>query len=169
MTQLYPSTGPIDHSAYLLRVVRSLHLNFQELSVLLSRNPTLKDPKLADIKTLFQNAHWLINMYRPHQARESLIAMMEEEIAEAEREIEESGKMRVRVEEVLKGMEERGFEAMKEAEMDRERERDRKKADRGLTGDEEGESRKESVEQESRNKDTKRLWKLMQDIDVGPD
>jgi mediator of RNA polymerase II transcription subunit 7 len=100
----------LHHPTYLLLILRSLHLNFGELQTILSQNPSLKDQKLEDIKNLFQNAHWLINMYRPHQARESLIAMMEAMVEDGRREMEKCERMKARIEEILEGLEERGKE-----------------------------------------------------------
>jgi mediator of RNA polymerase II transcription subunit 7 len=100
----------LHHPTYLLLILRSLHLNFGELQTILSQNPSLKDQKLEDIKNLFQNAHWLINMYRPHQARESLIAMVEGMVEDGRREMEKCERMKERVEEVLEGLEKRGRE-----------------------------------------------------------
>lgn len=59
-------------------------------------------PKVQDIRTILINMHHLINEYRPHQARETLIMMMEEQIEQMDKEIEDSRKARERVEEVLR-------------------------------------------------------------------
>lgn len=101
VTQLYPDEKNIDHPRYLLQIVRSLHLNFQELNIILAQNPSLKDAKLEDIKDLFQNANWLVNMYRPHQARENLIAMMEEQIVAGRGELEECDRLKGKVGEMM--------------------------------------------------------------------
>jgi mediator of RNA polymerase II transcription subunit 7 len=50
------------------------------------------------------NAHHLINTYRPHQARESLIVMMESQLAEGRKETEQCEKMKKKVEERLQFM-----------------------------------------------------------------
>jgi mediator of RNA polymerase II transcription subunit 7 len=59
-------------------------------------------PKVQDIRTILINMHHLINEYRPHQARETLIMMMEEQLEEMDKEIEDSRRAREKVEGVLK-------------------------------------------------------------------
>jgi mediator of RNA polymerase II transcription subunit 7 len=70
----------LDRVKYLKRTVRSLLLNFLELIDVLSEDPVESETKLKDLTTLFLNAHMMVNEYRPHQARETLILMMEDEI-----------------------------------------------------------------------------------------
>jgi mediator of RNA polymerase II transcription subunit 7 len=84
---------------------RSLTVAYLELLGILSVNPTSeqKDQKLRDILTLVTNMHALINEYRPHQARETLILEMERQVERKKREIEGVRKMRERVREVLEG------------------------------------------------------------------
>ena len=50
-------------------------------------------------------------MYRPHQARETLIMMMEEQLEEGRKEMEECERVRGKVEESLKMMEGLGLNA----------------------------------------------------------
>jgi len=44
--------------------------------------------KVNDLQTILYNIHDVINTYRPHQAREALIEMMQGEIKRVEREVE---------------------------------------------------------------------------------
>ncbi|KAF7548277.1 hypothetical protein G7Z17_g7176 [Cylindrodendrum hubeiense] len=69
-----------DRALELKRLAKSLLLNFLELSGTLSRNPSHAEAKVQDLRTLFINFHHILNEYRPHQARESAIAMMQEHL-----------------------------------------------------------------------------------------
>ena len=143
--QLFPDTLPSGgHAYYLTKITKSILLNFLELTAILSADPSAATPKLEDIKRLFLNAHHLINMYRPHQARETLIMMMEEQLAEGRREMEECERVRGKVEESLREME--GFG------------RDGETAEKSETSAE-----KRDVEKEV--EDTQRMWQMIQALD----
>lgn len=82
--QLYPADAgeseQFDPIIHLQTLTRAILLNFLELVGTLSVNPTQGLEKVEDLQHLFYNVHDLINRYRPHQARESLILMMEEQV-----------------------------------------------------------------------------------------
>ncbi|KAI9834040.1 MAG: hypothetical protein M1819_003325 [Sarea resinae] len=106
--QLYPahSSGgesgwTFDHTFYLRKIAKSLLLNFLELVGVLSVAPEQYGRKIEDLRTLFVNAHHLINEYRPHQARESLIMMMEEQLERSRRETEGVRQIKEKVERIL--------------------------------------------------------------------
>ncbi|RDW78588.1 mediator complex subunit MED7 [Aspergillus mulundensis] len=115
ITQLYPSspkpgangepasqpTQPLNHAYYLLKISKSLLLNFLEFVGILSVAPDQFEPKVEDIRNLFINAHHLLNLYRPHQARESLIMMMEEQLARSREEIQQMDKLKEELNGVL--------------------------------------------------------------------
>lgn len=70
----------------------------------MSVNPEHYVEKIQDLRTLFINFHHLLNEYRPHQARESLILMMEEQLERARSETRGIEVMKEKVEGVLRGL-----------------------------------------------------------------
>lgn len=90
-----------NHADKLIHITRSILLNFLELADILSKNPEHFGPKIDDLTVLFYNAHHLLNEYRPHQARETLIAMMEERISSMRTDIQDVKDMEVKVDEML--------------------------------------------------------------------
>ena len=114
--QLYPSSNgadatsqsassTLDRQNYLFRFIRSIMLSYVALLGIVASNPTSphKDEKLKDILTMVTNMHALINEYRPHQARETLIGKMEEQVERKQKEIQGVKKMAERVRTVLDG------------------------------------------------------------------
>ncbi|KAL5343584.1 MED7 protein-domain-containing protein [Aspergillus crustosus] len=115
ITQLYPSSPkpgpngepasqpaqPLNHAYYLMKISKSLLLNFLEFVGILSIAPDQFEPKIEDIRNLFINAHHLLNLYRPHQARESLIMMMEDQLRRTKDEIHEMDKLKEELTSVL--------------------------------------------------------------------
>ena len=77
--QVYPAdtTQPI---AELRKLNRSLLNSFLELLQVMQTGPKEYDAKIADIRTLLLNLQHLANSFRPHQAREDLIAEMEAQL-----------------------------------------------------------------------------------------
>ncbi|EGC34873.1 hypothetical protein DICPUDRAFT_152878 [Dictyostelium purpureum] len=77
--QLYPK-GDIEPIAELKKLNRSILFNYLQLLETLIENPTNYQKKIDDISLLFINFHHLLNSYRPHQARETLLSIMNEQI-----------------------------------------------------------------------------------------
>ncbi|KAA8910557.1 MED7 protein-domain-containing protein [Sphaerosporella brunnea] len=89
----------------LRRLSKSLLLSFLELVGVMGVNPEEYHVKTADIQTILFNMHHLINQYRPHQARETLCLMMEDQLQRTRKETEENRAAVRRVEEALLGVE----------------------------------------------------------------
>lgn len=93
ITQLYkgPKDGEVTNYQYkiqeLRRLLKSLLLNYLELVGILSINPPLYEAKVEHIRTILINIHHLLNEYRPHQSRESLIMLLEEQLEYKKEEI----------------------------------------------------------------------------------
>lgn len=104
----------------LKKLFKSLLLNFLELIGVVSKNPELKHTKLQEIRVILTNIHHLLNEYRPHQARESLILMLQNQVNLAKNDIQKIKKGCEEVRAILpklakeskveeKGMDEEGF------------------------------------------------------------
>ncbi|KAF2624514.1 hypothetical protein BU25DRAFT_154801 [Macroventuria anomochaeta] len=156
-TQLYPSTGSpsadppstshstdanIDRQQYLNRFNRSIIIEYISLLGIVAKNPTSehKDRKLKHILTLVCNMHALINEYRPHQARETLITIMEEQVKRKKAEAEGVKVMQEKIRGVLEGFgkaveaegENEGGEEVKEVAHKDNKEERRREAQRGM-------------------------------------
>lgn len=83
---------------------------------ILATNPADYAAKWDDLRDLFLNAHHLINEYRPHQARESLILLMEEQVRRGREEVRGVKEIRERVEGVLRGLGDVGLEEVEGVE-----------------------------------------------------
>lgn len=70
----------------LKKLSKSLLLNFLELQGILSMAPNDAAEKLDDIQTIFFNMHHHINEWRPHQAREALITLMQTQLEKTQNE-----------------------------------------------------------------------------------
>ncbi|GAB7338103.1 hypothetical protein MBLNU457_4465t1 [Dothideomycetes sp. NU457] len=119
--QLYPDPPKDeevqpDPTPHMLTITRSILLNFLELVGVLSVNPTQYGDKIEHLQTLFYNVHDLINQYRPHQARESLILMMEEQVDKIRNEIRSVNESKEKMQNLLKTIQESGAAAQAQSE-----------------------------------------------------
>ncbi|KAJ3196467.1 Mediator of RNA polymerase II transcription subunit 7 [Irineochytrium annulatum] len=78
ITQLFDDD--CDRIAELKKLNHSLLLNFTELSEILSERPLEFAYKLEHIRLILINMHYLLNGYRPHQARDTLRLLMMKQI-----------------------------------------------------------------------------------------
>ena len=99
-----PDSPNLNHAVLLSKLTKSLLLNFLELTSVLSLDPTKHEEKMEDIRQLLLNIHVVINIYRPHQARESVKEMLEGILEDGQREIDECDKLKQRVEEFLESV-----------------------------------------------------------------
>ncbi|ETI45950.1 hypothetical protein, variant 1 [Phytophthora nicotianae CJ01A1] len=74
--------APVDYKAEMKKINRSLLANFVELVDVLIKKPAVFNEKLDDMELLFLNMHNLINAFRPHQARETVIQMLKTQVQE---------------------------------------------------------------------------------------
>ncbi|KAH7484197.1 hypothetical protein PRIC1_003500 [Phytophthora ramorum] len=74
--------APVDYKAEMKKINRSLLANFVELVDVLIKKPAMFNEKLDDVELLFLNMHNLINSFRPHQARETVIQMLKTQVQE---------------------------------------------------------------------------------------
>ncbi|KAK7964408.1 Mediator of RNA polymerase II transcription subunit 7 [Apiospora saccharicola] len=93
-----------DRATVLKRIAKSLLLNFLELVGVLGQNAMDAADKVKDIRDLFYNFHHLINEYRPHQARESLIATMQSQLDRLRAETTAIRDSKEKVERMLEGL-----------------------------------------------------------------
>lgn len=73
----------------LKKLLHSVLVQFVELTGIMSISPESFPEKTEDIRVILINIHHLLNEYRPHQSRESLILLMEDELATKKKDIED--------------------------------------------------------------------------------
>ena len=124
---LIPLPPPIAPSSlpnpqHLLTIVHRILLEFLSLTQILSTEPATYPGKWEDLRSVFIEAHGVINGYRPHQARETLIEMMEEQIRKGREEIKICGEAKSKIKQVLQGLGkvDRGLEGKETASVERQ-------------------------------------------------
>lgn len=96
-----PNDPNLDHAFLLRKLNKSILLNFLELTSTLALDPLEHAGKMDDIRRLFLNVHVVINMYRPHQARESTKDLLQEILEDGQREIDECEAIKGRIQSFL--------------------------------------------------------------------
>ncbi|RDW75460.1 hypothetical protein BP6252_06602 [Coleophoma cylindrospora] len=113
-----PTGKHVDRALILKRLAKSLLLNFLELVGIMSVDPSQNTEKIQDLRTIFINFHHLLNEYRPHQARESLILMMQDQLDRSRAETEGIMRMKEKVEGILEGLGETKLPESDDTKMD---------------------------------------------------
>lgn len=117
LTRAGPSSNGRPHVHMLLLLLKSLLLNFLEFMTVMADDPVTWDAKMRDIGTILENFMAVINLLRPHQARESVKALLEKRLADSREEMRRCDEMKVKIEEFLQKVEEDGrFEKAERAE-----------------------------------------------------
>ncbi|KRZ79826.1 Mediator of RNA polymerase II transcription subunit 7 [Trichinella papuae] len=82
--RLYPNTPNFDRKVELKKLNHSIIANFLDLLEILIRCPSSpeRERKIEDLSLLFINFHHLVNEFRPHQACQSLMLMLERQYKE---------------------------------------------------------------------------------------
>lgn len=113
LTQLYKKANQYDTNNYqyklqeLRKLLKSLLLNYLELVGILGINPELYEKKVENIRTILVNIHHLLNEYRPHQSRESLIMLLEEQVEYKKKEIRHINQVCTQIRELLANIEDK--------------------------------------------------------------
>ncbi|KAI4238810.1 MAG: hypothetical protein L6R40_005665 [Gallowayella cf. fulva] len=98
-----PKEPPNPHR--LLKTTRQLLLAFLDVTHSMAVEPDTWAPKWDAMRALDSEAHAIINEYRPHQARETLIHMMEEQVERCKAEAQGCKDVCERVRKVLDDVE----------------------------------------------------------------
>ncbi|XP_066349833.1 mediator of RNA polymerase II transcription subunit 7a-like [Miscanthus floridulus] len=99
--QLYPKGPNIDFKKELRTLNRELQLHILELADILVERPSQYARRVEDITLIFKNLHHLLNSLRPHQARATLIHMLESQIQHRKEAIEDIKQRREEAQKLL--------------------------------------------------------------------
>lgn len=138
-----PKDPPNPHR--LVQTTGQLLLAFLSLTHSLATDPDTWAPKWDEMKALFSEAHAIVNEYRPHQARETLIHMIEEQVERCRAETKACKEACGKVREVLQRVEKSQGTAQPNFVA------------------EEGQRLRAENDQELRTADEKSLWEVIED------
>ncbi|KAG8367128.1 hypothetical protein BUALT_Bualt16G0040300 [Buddleja alternifolia] len=100
--QLYPKGPNIDFRKELRSLNRELQLHILELADVLVERPSQYARRVEDISLIFKNLHHLLNSLRPHQARATLIHILELQIQRRKQAVEDIKRRREEAQRLLK-------------------------------------------------------------------
>ena len=100
--ELLKATGTArPHAKLLWQLTKSLNLNLLELFTIMADNPVDGPVKINDIGMLMENVNSILNLLRPHQAREQLKTSLLNQLDEGQEELDRCNDMKRKVEEFL--------------------------------------------------------------------
>ncbi|XP_058077521.1 mediator of RNA polymerase II transcription subunit 7a-like, partial [Magnolia sinica] len=100
--QLYPKGPNVDFKKELRSLNRELLLHILELTDVLVERPSQYARRVEDISLIFRNLHHLLNSIRPHQARSTLIHILELQIQRRKQAVEDIKRRREEAQRLLK-------------------------------------------------------------------
>ncbi|KAK4391898.1 Mediator of RNA polymerase II transcription subunita [Sesamum angolense] len=100
--QLYPKGPNIDFKKELTALNRELQLHLLELADVLVERPSQYARRVEDISLIFKNLHHVLNSLRPHQARATLIHILELQIQRRKQAVEDIKRRREEAQRLLK-------------------------------------------------------------------
>ncbi|CAN6716783.1 unnamed protein product [Malus baccata var. baccata] len=100
--QLYPKGPNIDFKKELRSLNRELQLHILELADILVERPSQYARRVEEISLIFKNLHHLLNSLRPHQARATLIHILELQIQRRKQAVEDIKRRREEAQRLLK-------------------------------------------------------------------
>lgn len=100
--QLYPKGPNVDYKKELKALNRELTLQMLELADILVERPSQYARRVEDISLILRNMHHLLNSIRPHQARATLIHILEMQIRRRKQAVEDIRRRREEARVLLK-------------------------------------------------------------------
>lgn len=153
LTRSGPSANGRPHVRMLSLLLKSLNLNFLEFFTVMGDDPAQWEQKMKDIGMILENIMAVINLLRPHQARESVKALLEKRLSDGREEMERCDQMKAKIEEFLSKVEEDG--RIEKVEMETHH-------GLGINGVQSAAEKKKAEEFEK----SRRLWAMLDDLDA---